>query len=197
MAFSPFTIFETKDGGTPMTIDTTLARPRSNSTHDLNCIDRIVLPFGYYKQVPFGKFTKGVSLRDHLWVQTIDETRRIRLEMLIKRHGGKLADLNEVLGYERTHSQLSRIKNKNMRTDRPGKFYVMGDEQAREIEQKLSLDQGWMDTPPSYAELHGENDPRTAMLLLMEKMPPDQWPTAVRLVDALTQPSKANGTTGQ
>lgn len=115
--------------------------------------------------------------------------------MLIKKHG-KLADLNEALGYERTHSQLARIRNKNMRTDRPGKFYSMGDEQAREIEQKLSLDLGWMDTPPSYAELHGEEDPRAKVLLLMEAMPPDQWATVVRLVDAVAQPTKATGTDG-
>lgn len=146
--------------------------------------------------MPFGKFTYGAFLSDHRTVNTIDETRRIRLEMLIKRYGDKLANLNEALGYERTHSQLARIRNKNQRTDRPGKFYIMGDEQAREIEQKLSLAVGWMDTPPTYTELHGEDDPRTKVMLLMESMPPDQWATAVRLLDALTQPQKLEGTTG-
>ena len=82
-----------------------------------------------------------------------------------------------------------------MRTDRPGKFFIMGDDQAREIEQKLSLDTGWMDTPPSYLELNGEEDPRTKVMLLMEAMPPDQWATAVRLLDALAQP--ATGTHGK
>jgi len=77
------------------------------------------------------------------------------------------------------------------------KPYQMGDAMAREIEQKLSLDVGWMDTPPSYAELHGEDDPRTKVMLLMEAMPPDQWATAVRLLDALAQPAKATGTHGQ
>ena len=78
----------------------------------------------------------------HHLVQTIDETRRTRLEMLIKKHDGKLANLNEALGYDRTNAQLARIRNRNKRTDRPGKEFVMGDAQAREIEEKLSLDVG-------------------------------------------------------
>ena len=172
------------------------ALPHSDSTQDLRFIGPIVLPIGYIKQVPLGKFTNRVLLGDHQGVNTIDETRRARLEMLIKRFGGKLADLNEALGYERTHSQLARIKNKNQRTDRPGKFFAMGDELAREIEEKLSLGLGWMDTPPSYLELLGDNDPRTKVMQLMEAMPPDQWQTAVRLLDALAQPAKGNGTTG-
>lgn len=180
-----------------MTCANAFARPRSDSTHDLSFMKDIVLPFGYLKNVPFGKFTKGVLLSDHQSVNTIDETRRIRLDMLIQRFGGKLADLNEALGYERTHSQLARIKNKNQRTDRPGKFFAMGDELAREIEQKLSLGLGWMDTPPSYLELLGDDDPRTKVMQLMEAMPPDQWATAVRLMDALAQPAKASGTHGK
>lgn len=71
----------------------------------------------------------------------------------------------------------------------------MGDPTAREIEEKLNLGLGWMDTPPTYAESHGEEDPRTKVMLLLEAMPPDQWPTAVRLLDALTQP--ATGTDGK
>ena len=179
-----------------MNLANAIARPRSDSIQDLNFMDDIVLPIGYTLSRPFGKFTNGVLLREHQVVNTIDETRRARLEILIKRFGGKIADLNEALGYERTHSQLSRIKNKNKRSDRPGKFFVMGDEQAREIEEKLSLGLGWMDTPPSYSELLGDDDPRTKVMQLMEAMPPDQWATAVRLLDALAQPGKANGTTG-
>lgn len=173
-----------------------IALPRSDMTHELNCMDGILVPKGHIKQVPFGKFTNRVLVHHHSEVNTIDETRRVRLEMLIKQYGGKLANLNEALGYERTHSQLARIRNKNARTDRPGKFYAMGDEQAREIEEKLALQNGWMDTAPTYAELHGENDPRTKVMQLMEAMPPDQWATAVRLLDALAQPSQGNGTNG-
>jgi len=180
-----------------MDFDNASALPRSDSIQVLKFMDGIVLPNGYTLSIPIGKFTKGVLLRQHLTVNTIDETRRIRLEMLIKRFGGKIADLNEALGYERTHSQLSRIKNKNKRSDRPGKFFAMGDEQAREIEEKLSLGLGWMDTPPSYLELLGDDDPRTKVMQLMEAMPPDQWATAVRLLDALAQPDQATGTSGK
>lgn len=171
-----------------------LARPQSDSTHAFKFMDGIVLPKGYTEQVPCGKFTSRVLLRHHRDVHTIDETRRTRLEMLLKRFGGKLANLNEALGYERTHSQLARIKNKNQRTDRPGKYFEMGDELAREIEAKLSLEKGWMDTPPSYQELLGDNDPRTKVMQLMEAMPPEQWQTAVRLLDALAQPAQSNST---
>ncbi|WP_327081138.1 hypothetical protein [Polaromonas sp. CG_9.5] len=129
-------------------------------------------------------------------VQTIDETRRVRLEMLIKQHGSKLANLNEALGYERTHSQLARIRNKNARTDRPGKFFIMGDEQAREIEEKLSLPVGWMDTPPTHAEIHGEPDQREMMGELMDSLPPEDVAIAMRMLAALKESAspKKNGT---
>jgi hypothetical protein len=157
-------------------------------------MDGIVLPNGQCLQVPIGKFAyRGISLNIPA-MQTIDKTRRIRLEMLIKMHGGKLANLNEALGYERTASKLARIRNRNARSDRPGKFFEMGDEQAREIEAALKLENGWMDTPPGYDELLGEEDPRTKVMQLMEDMPPDQWATVVRLVDAIAQPSLKTGT---
>ena len=72
----------------------------------------------------------------------------------------------------------------------------MGDPLARRIEAALSLPKGWMDTPPTYSEMYGAQDPRTMVMELMEHLPPDQWPTVVRLVDALAQPAKGNGTTG-
>jgi len=115
--------------------------------------------------------------------------------MLVKKHGNSLAQLNEALGLDRTDATLSQIRTKAPHS-KTGKPRVMGDDLARKIEDKLSLDHGWMDTPPSYAELHGEEDPRTKVMLLMEALPPDQWPTAVRLLDALAQPTKATGTDG-
>ena len=121
---------------------------------------------------------------------TIEETRRLRLEILIARYKGMLANLNEALGFERTHSQLARIRNRNARTDRAGKFYVMGDDQAREIETKLSLERGWMDTPPTAAEIHGEEDPRAKILTLLETIDPDQFPMLVRVVQAFSNPRK-------
>lgn len=176
-----------------MALANAIDRPRSASTQDLSFMSGILLPFGHSKSMPHGKFSSRGNLNDHPTVNTIDETRRARLEMLITQHGGKIANLNEALGYERTHSQLARIRNKNMRSDRPGKFFVMGDEQAREIEEKLSLGVGWMDTPPSYAELHGEDDPMHQIALIMNELPRNQWPTAVRLVAALAESKVANG----
>lgn len=126
-------------------------------------------------------------------MQTVTETRRVRLEMLIKSHGS-VAMLNTALGWTRTDPKLTQIRNANVRTGR-AKPHQMGEAMAREIENKLSLDVGWMDTPPSYSELHGEEDPRTKVMLLLEAMPPDKWSTAVRLLAALTQP--ATGTDGK
>lgn len=40
----------------------------------------------------------------------------------------------------------------------------MGDATAREIEQKLGLEEGWMDTPPTYEEL----DPDPLLTNLMQ-----------------------------
>lgn len=130
-------------------------------------------------------------------MQTISETRLIRLQMLVKKHGNSLADLNEAIGLARTDATLSQIRTKAPHS-KSGKPRVMGDELARKIEENLSLGLGWMDTPPTYAELHGEEDPRAKVMLLMEAMPHDQWATVVRLVDAVSQPAntKANGTKG-
>lgn len=115
--------------------------------------------------------------------------------MLLDKYG-TFAAINEALEWPRTDSRLSRIRNANVRTDRDGKVFQMGDTIAREIEGKLGLPEGWMDTPPSYTDLHGDNDPRTKVLQLMENMPASEWATVVRLVDALAQPvvEKANGT---
>lgn len=142
---------------------------------------------GQFSQLALGDVITGM--------QTISETRLTRLTMLVKKHGNSLAQLNEALGLDRTDATLSQIRTKAPHS-KTGKPRVMGDELARKIEDKLSLDHGWMDTPPSYAELHGEDDPRTKVMLLMENLPPDQWPTAVRLLDALAQPTAATGTDG-
>lgn len=62
---------------------------------------------------------------------------------------------------------MSRIANANVRHDRNGELYVMGSPMARKIESKLGLDEGWMDTPPTYEEL--DPDPRVARLLAVAK----------------------------
>ena len=43
-------------------------------------------------------------------MKTIAETRRNRLDMLVKLHGDSLAKLNEVLGLDRTDATLSQIR---------------------------------------------------------------------------------------
>lgn len=129
-------------------------------------------------------------------MQTISETRLARLQMLIKQHGDSIAKLNEALGLDRTDATLSQIRTRAPHS-KTGKPRSMGDDLARKIEDRLKLETGWMDTPPTYAEIHGEEDPRTRMMQLMESLPPNQWPTAVRLVDALTQPKIGTGTNGK
>lgn len=125
----------------------------------------------------------------------VEETRRVRLRMLVKQHES-MANLCQTLGYARTETAtLTRIMNANVRHDRDGKPYNMGSPMARQIEEKLSLGVGWMDTPPTYAELDGD-DRQAQMLLAMESIPADLWPTARRLLDALSKPEAKNGTTG-
>lgn len=57
-------------------------------------------------------------------MNTVHETRRARLEMLVQQHGGKLAELNEALGLARNATKLARIRNANARLER-GTVYVM------------------------------------------------------------------------
>ena len=114
--------------------------------------------------------------------------------MLLKKLNS-FADLNEALEWPRTDGRLSRIKNQNARKDREGKTFEMGDNIAREIEAKLGLVHGWMDTPPTYTDLQGEPDPRAQLLAVMEQLPPDQYATATRLLAALAEHDQAkNGT---
>ena len=137
----------------------------------------------------FQKLAVGYVIIEML---TASETRRARLEILIKQYGS-VAALNTALGWARTDPKLAQIKNANPRPGRD-KPYQMGDAMAREMEEKLGLERGWMDTPPSYQELHGQHDPRSKVMAMMESMPPDQWDTALRLLDALAKPASKNGT---
>lgn len=112
---------------------------------------------------------------------------------MLKKQYGTWADLNQAVGWEKTSARLSQIFSATIRSDR-GKPYVMGDETAREIETALELPTGWMDTPPTYAELHDEPDVTSMVIELMDAMEPEKRYQALRVLDALTQPS--NGTTG-
>lgn len=127
-------------------------------------------------------------------MQTASETRRIRLEMLIKKYES-VAALNAALGWTRTDPKLAQIRNANTRPGRD-KPYQMGDSMAREIEEKLELERGWMDTPPTHAELHGEQDQRAMMVDLMNSLPPEELARALRMLSALKEPTDhlKNGT---
>ena len=127
-------------------------------------------------------------------MKTVEETRRERLQMLIEREQG-LVNLLEKLGLARTdNSRLSRIANANIRHDRGCKPYVMGSQMAREIEQKLGLPVGWMDTPPTYAEIGSGNTPLDRMAELFAAMEPEMQYKVVRMVAALNE--QADGTNG-
>lgn len=127
---------------------------------------------------------------------TIAETRRLRVEMLIKRFKSA-AELNSALGWTRTDPKISQIRNANIRPDRE-KPYQMGDAMAREIENTLNLERGWMDTPPTLSEQYGHHDTRAMVMEVMDKLPQEHHATVLRLVSALVEPAKpANGTTGK
>lgn len=124
-------------------------------------------------------------------MQTVFETRRARLKELIAKFGS-IAALNLALGWDATNPRLSQIQNRSIRSDR-GTPYEMGDSTAREIETKLLLEVGWMDTPEAYAP----HDQRISHVLkVMEAMPEWQREQAVKIVDTLAEPKKANGTQG-
>jgi len=129
-------------------------------------------------------------------MNTVEETRRGRLRLLLEKYGS-MAELCQALGYARNESsRLTRILNANERKER-GQIYQMGSPMARSIEEKLGLDTGYMDTPVSYLDLIGESDQRKKALAVFESIPQDQWATAIRLLDALAKPEKATGTGGK
>lgn len=131
-------------------------------------------------------------------MKTVEETRRERLQILVNRHGGDkdgMANLCEALGMARNNTAgLTRILNANIRHDRDGEAYEMGSKKAREIEQKLGLEHGWMDTPPTLAEQFGQSGPLDKMAELMAAMEPEMQYKVVRLVAAMAEP--AEGTNG-
>ncbi len=98
------------------------------------------------ERITNGEFQKVAIGYEIPPMQTVSETRRNRLEMLIERHGS-VAELNTALGWARTDPKLAQIRNANIRKGR-AKPHQMGDAMAREIEEKLTLALGWMDTPP-------------------------------------------------
>lgn len=121
----------------------------------------IVFPMGERLSSPTGEFCFSPPGNPIAWMMTVQEIRRERLQLLVTEHG-QMANLCEALGFARSDTaRLTRIANANIRHERDGKPYVMGDELARQIEEKLELERGWMDTPvgyefadPKMSELH-------------------------------------------
>jgi len=124
---------------------------------------------------------------------TAAEVRRNRLEELITQHGGVLANLNQAMGYARNDTRLARIRNANSRSGRPGKVFAMGDKQARELEDTLGLERGWMDTPPGY---HPGDTRIEHVIRIMQAMEGWQKDAAVKVIAALAEPPQSNGTDG-
>jgi hypothetical protein len=145
--------------------------------------------------IAFAQFQK-LAIRHVIGgMQTILETRVARLAMLVKKYDGSLANLNDALGLDRTDSTLSQIRT-GATHSKTGKTRGMGDNLARKIEEKLGLVRGWMDTPPTYDEIHGKEDPKTQAMLLLELMSPEQARVATRLLTAIVEPEKRQGNGG-
>lgn len=122
-------------------------------------------------------------------MKTTVEIRRDNLILLIAEHGS-IASLNAKIGMARTDATLSQIKNRSpdSKTKVPKS---MGDSLARRIETQLTLEVGWMDNqqiPHTY-----RNRKLAAAMSVMEAMDDDQLSRAVKIIDALAEPSK-NGT---
>lgn len=155
---------------------------------------RIVFPIGETMSSTSGEFLFPPSRYAIVIMKTVEETRRERLQMLVTQYGG-MANLVEKLGSARNETAtLTRILNANIRHERGGQPYVMGSPKAREIEKALGLAEGWMDTPPSTAELFGSSAPLDRMAEIMATMEPEMQYKVVRMVAALAQPSE--GTNG-
>lgn len=119
-------------------------------------------------------------------MQTIAEIRRSRLEQLIDQHE-TIANLNVALGWPRTDPKLAQIRNANTRPGRD-KPYQMGDAMAREIEEKLRLERGWMDNAINPYAVPADSR-IAAMVKIMEAMPEWQRDQAVKIVATIAEPT--------
>jgi len=142
---------------------------------------------GYVNAITLGQFSILGASYVILGMKTVFETRKQRLINLKTKHGSWAA-LNRKIGWEDTNPRLSQIASGSIRSTRD-KPYVMGDSTARQIEKALGLVEGWMDTPLTYLEMTGKEDPRQEVLKIMERVPEDQWDTAKRLLMALVPPA--------
>lgn len=105
--------------------------------------------------------------------------------MLVQKHGS-VSGLANATGGKPSETALRQVLSEQKRSER-GTTYVVGDLVARRLEKALKLPEGWMDTPPSYAEIHGLDDPVSKALMVMESMTKEQQHLAVRLIATLDQ----------
>lgn len=122
-------------------------------------------------------------------MHTIEETRRLRLEMLVLEFGSQVALATKI---DKAPAQLNQWLRAAPNSE-TGKPRALSSEIAREIEEKTGKPTGWMDTAPSYAELH-PNDRIAHAMRVMEAMSPYQLDQAVRVLDSLAEPPPKEGT---
>ena len=75
-------------------------------------------------------------------MKTAAEIRHENLSTLIDRYGG-VGELNVAIGRKREDATLRQVKNGTILAN--GKPRLMGDAVAREVEETLGLERGWMD----------------------------------------------------
>ncbi len=112
---------------------------------------------------------------------------------MLEKECGSQAALADKIG--KAAAQVSQWKNASPSSS-TGRKRAMSSDAAREIEVKTNKPRGWMDTPPSYVEMHPDDRISHAMRV-MESMTPYQLDQAVRVLDTLSQPPAApdkNGT---
>lgn len=119
-------------------------------------------------------------------MQTVAEIRLVNLALLSKEFGtqDKVAELGHT-----SPVYLSQIANHAV-DSKTGKPREMGDALARKLEIGCGKPRGWMDNVRTYAELNGLSDPKAMMWQVLEGIPMDEWPTAMRLLAALKKPAK-------
>lgn len=104
-------------------------------------------------------------------MKTVEENRRDWLVALIDQYGS-IAALNIKLDRDRTDATLSQIKNQSTH-HKTGKPRTMGSEVARDIEEKLGLERGSLDYPPTS---HNQNNQLFAAETIAQYKVKTRWP---------------------
>jgi hypothetical protein len=154
----------------------------------------IVFPKGEPLSIPYREFCFFPLGNPIGQMMTVHETRRARLQQLAEMKGG-MANLCEALGLARSDTaRFTRITNANVRHERGATPYVMGDDLARNIEETLRLERGWMDTPPGL-ELASDGPRLQALHRVAAELAPYQVDQLIQIGETLargpqSQPAK-------